>query len=686
MTAWRVAVDVGGTFTDVVATDDRDRMVALKVPSTPDGFDRGVCHGVAEALSVAGVSAAEVAEVLHGTTVATNAVLEHSGPPVGLVTTAGFRDVLEIGRLRTPTIYDLSWRKPVPLAARQHRLEVRERIAADGSVLVEPDLDALGPEIDALVAGGVRSIAVSLLNAYRNPAHEQAVGRWLRERHPAVSVTLGTEVIGEIGEYERTSTAVLNAYLRPVVSDYLHRLTGGLTDLDVRAPTFVMQSSGGMMSAAEAGEYPVHLLESGPAAGVLAAAGVATQAGVPAAICLDMGGTTAKAALVENGEPSYAEEFTVGSDISSSSRLLRGGGYAVRLPVVDLAEIGAGGGSIASVDVAGGLAVGPASAGADPGPACYDRGGTRPTVTDANLLLGYVSIDGLRQGGVAARADLAEAAIREHVAEPLNLGVLEAAYAVHMVANTQMARVLRAVSTERGRALPAHTLIVSGGSGAVHAAALAGVVGIRRVLVPPMAGVLSAVGLLWSPFALTAVETASAVLVPDAGADLDRQLGRMAGRLRERMADAGMSPDQVTRLADLRYAGQASELTVALPDGSLDEAEIADLVTRFGKEHQATYGHRSDRPVTVVRLRVTAAVTRPAPQLALHQAGDSHESSREVWFGESGPEPVRCVSRGALTTPVAGPLLVDEPDTTIVVPPGWHASVDAHGNVVLERR
>lgn len=684
---WRIAVDVGGTFTDVVATDDRDRMLALKVLSTPDAFDVGVCEGVRQALRAAGTPGACVSQILHGTTVATNAVLQGSGPPCALVTTKGFRDVLEIGRLRTPAIYDLAWVKPPPLVPRHRRLEVEERIASDGVVLTKLDLEPLSSQLDAVVVQGVQSVAVALLNSYVNPEHEKAVAAWLADRYPALSVTVSSSVIREIGEYERTSTAVLNAYLRPVVSAYVGRLTAGLSEERVDAAIFVMQSSGGMMPVAEAGQYPVQLLESGPAAGVLAAAGIAAQTGTRTAISFDMGGTTAKASLIEEGEVAHAPEFTIGSDVSASSRLLRGGGYAVRLPVVDLAEIGAGGGSVAAVDPVGGLSVGPQSAGADPGPACYGRGGDRATVTDANLVLGYLSPAGLARGGVTAQPELARAAIATQVAEPLGLTIFEAALAIHAVANQQMARVLRAVSTERGRGLAEQTLIVSGGSGGLHAAALADSVGIRTVLVPPLAGVLSAVGLLWSPVALTAVETTDVRLDRAAAQPLNRHLDAIAAGLQSRLSVCGLGRETtvVSRVLDLRYAGQASELSLPLPEGALDDDGVDDLVERFHAEHLVTYGHGGHQAVAVVRVRVTVAIHRPVtPLVPLTGNQEGSDQARDVHFGGQ-PTLARVVMRADLTDRHAGPLLIDETDTTIVVPPGWSARLDAFQHVVLER-
>lgn len=680
----RVAADVGGTFTDIVVVDDLGQIHVEKVPSTPEAFEEAVIEGVRLGTAwCEGLGQAE--QLLHGTTVATNAVLERSGQRTALVTTKGFRDVLEIGRLRTPTLYDLSWTKPAPLVARRHRLEVDERLDADGSVVRPLDLDGLAEAADEAVADGVVSFAVCLLNAYVDPNHEHQVADWLRRRYPDVDVTEATDVVREIGEYERTSTAVLNAYLRPVVSDYLGRLGERLQLEGFRGGFLVMQSSGGMMTAAEASRFPVHILESGPAAGVLAAAQVAEETREAAVISFDMGGTTAKASLIEDFGFQRGVEFSVGSEISTTSRLLKGGGYAVRLPVVDLAEIGAGGGSIARVDGGGGLVVGPLSAGADPGPACYGRGGEAATVTDANLVLGYLSAERLSAAGVGAHQDLAERAIFDQVGRPLGLSVQDAAYAVHAVVNRQMARVLGAVSTERGRQVERHTLVAFGGSGPLHAASLAEAVGIARLIVPPHAGVLSAVGLLWAPMELTSVEPIHVPLQPAASSDLTAATSRTTASLRGRLVDAGVDPDaiEITVQADVRYVGQATELSLAIGQ-HVDAAGLGRLEVEFRRAHENTYGHGLPGPTEVVRIRVTASVKQPVRSIGALSISQNDKQSRPAFFdGRMVSTPV--ISRSDLEVPWGGPLLVDEDDTTTVVPPGWTAVCDGGANIVMER-
>ena len=681
----RLGADTGGTFTDIVVVDDDGRITARKVPSTPHAFEEAVVAGSRAAVSQGGHRMDQVDDVRHGTTVATNAVLERSGPETALITTRGFRDVLELGRLRTPALYDLDWQKPAPLVRRRWRLELTERMSARGEPVLAPDLEALDALLHGAVADGVTTVAVSLLNAYRNDAHEQAVAWWLADRFPQLDVTVATRFVREIGEYERTSTAVANAYLRPVVAGYLHRLEESLRESGCRAPVFVMQSSGGMMPVGESGRFPAHLLESGPAAGVLAAADVARRADLGRAISFDMGGTTAKASLLEDFRVTFSSEFSVGSDVSSATQLLNSGGYTVHLPVVDLAEVGAGGGSIARVDSAGGLEVGPRSAGATPGPACYSRGGEMPTVTDANMVLGYLSVESLRTGGIEVDVEAARAALAKHVAEPLGISVDEAALAVHEVADRQMARVLRAVTTERGKDIARHALIAFGGSGPLHAATMADTVGIEVVLVPPLAGVHSAVGLLTTPFELTTSETLDMPLSSHAAASLQERVTRIGEQARARFLDAGAPSAGITvrQVVDLRYVGQASELPIDIVE-SLDLPGLADVERRFHESHVDSYGYRLESRVEAVRVRttVTGSTAGDVDTRAAVHAGPA--GRRLVRFAEFAGEVDTC-SRAALTTRRPGPLAVDDPDTTTLVPPGWSAGLDDRGNIRLER-
>ena len=669
----RVAADVGGTFTDVLAVGADGRVRLTKVLSTPPDYDRAVVEAVRR------LAGPELEEVVHGTTVATNAVLERRGARTALVTTEGFRDVLELRRMRMPHLYDYFWTKPPPLVPRHLRFEVAERMAADGSVLRPLDEEGARALAERLREAGVEAVAVCLLHAHLHPAHERRLGELLREALPGVPVSLSSEVLREQQEYERTATTVVNAYVRPLMERYLDRIAAG-----VAAPLTIMQSSGGVTSAAEAARRPVYALESGPAAGVVAAAALARALGHANAIAFDMGGTTAKASLIEGGAVSRSQEYEVGAALSAGSRLLRGSGELIRIPTIDVAEVGAGGGSLAWVDEAGGLHVGPRSAGADPGPACYGRGGLEPTVTDANVVLGYVPDGPLASGDLAVDRGLAEAALAR-LGERLGLTALETARGVHELANAAMMRALRAVSTEKGRDPADFALVAYGGSGPVHACALAAELGARTAVVPPLAGLFSAAGLLAARPERHGVRHCRV-----SARDGDpAELRRLDAELRAELAGGGGEVAEWRRLADVRYRGQSWSVPVELP-GELDAAALAALVERFEAEHERLYGTRLEpgSPVDVRALRVVAlGPEREAFSPARACESPPRAPARAADFGPGHgtvEAPVR--TRAELAGgPVAGPLLLDEYDTTVVVPPGWTARLDgATGALVLE--
>ena len=439
----RVGADVGGTFTDVVLMDDAGRISAHKVPSTPPDFERAVLNATRFLQNEKNVPGTSIREVAHGTTVATNAVLEHRGATTALITTAGFRDVLELRRIRAPQNYNLFFDKPPPLVDRALRLEITERMSVSGEVITPLDETDLDKIKERLEKEAVESVAVCLLHAYAFPEHEQRVGEFLRTHFPDLPVSLSSEVLPERKEYERTATTVVNAYVRPVMRGYLEAMRSGLRDLDIDAPLLIMQSGGGLTPEDDAASRPVFALESGPAAGVLAASFAAQRVGLENVITLDMGGTTAKAAMIEGGEIAYNPEYEVGASLSSTSRLMGGAGELIRVPSIDIAEVGAGGGSIASIDSAGGLRVGPRSAGALPGPACYGRGGTEATLTDANVVLGYIRPGPLADGEVVVDLEAARRIVHDRIAKPLGMDLLQAAEGIHRIAN---ARTLRALS------------------------------------------------------------------------------------------------------------------------------------------------------------------------------------------------------------------------------------------------
>jgi N-methylhydantoinase A len=689
--SFRVGVDIGGTFTDIVFLDGQGRLFIKKVSSSADDYARAIVDGLREVFEETGLGGPDVAEVLHGTTVASNAILELRGARTGLITTRGFRDVLEIRHLRMPRLYDLTWDKPLPLVERRLRAEVDERITADGAVvrpLAEGDVEHA---LDHLLAEGIEALAVCLINSYANPVHEERIRDIVGRRAPWLPLCLSAEVLPEIKEYERTATTVVNAYVMPIVRRYLATLRAGLDSIGARAPLLIMQSNGGLMTDEAAAARPMHIIESGPAAGVVGAQVLARQVGLAKLITLDMGGTTAKASIVEDGVVHRAGEYQVGGGIMHGSRLLTGAGYLVRVPAIDLAEVGAGGGSLVWLDAGGALQVGPRSAGAFPGPLCYDLGGTEPTVTDANVILGYLSPTALAGGAVKLNAARSREVFQTKVAAPLGLSLEEAAHGAHLIAASNMMRAIRAVSSERGRDPREFALFAFGGNGPVFAAGIARALEITRVIVPPAPGLFSAFGLLYSEIEHHYVRTWRRRTRGLDPASLGEALARMEAEARAQLAIEGFAGAgaRITRSADCRYAGQSFELTVPIPEGPPGAGAGAALEDAFGCEHERTYGHRADvdEPVEIVTLRVVGQgiPDRPrAPARLTIDSGREGPTHRRVYFGrEAGWLDTPILSRAALAVSRPGPAIVEEYDATCVIPPGARAALDESGNIVM---
>jgi N-methylhydantoinase A/oxoprolinase/acetone carboxylase beta subunit len=652
----RVGVDVGGTFTDVILQHADGRATFRKLLSTPPNYDAAVVEAVA-ALG----TGIPIEDVVHGTTVATNAVLEHRGARTALVTTAGFRDVLELRRLRIPRMYEPFWRKPEPLVPRRLRFEIGERMAADGTVLRPLDEDEARTVAGRLREAGVESAAVCLLHSYLYPEHEERLGAILREELPGAAVSLSSEILREQREYERSATTVVNAYVRPLMERYVGAIRRGLDDAGVEAPLTIMQSSGGVMTADDATLRPVLALESGPAAGVVASVGIARRLGFANAITFDMGGTTAKASLIEHGAVSRGREYEVGGSLSAGSRLMRGAGELLRIPTIDIAEVGAGGGSLAWLDPAGGLQVGPRSAGAAPGPACYGRGGEEPTVTDANVFLGYIPEGPLADGEIAVSRERAERAL-ERVAEPLGLSTIDVAAGIHAIANARMTRALRSVSSEKGRDPREFALIAYGGAGPLHALGLAEELGCRTVLVPALAGLFSSLGLLYARPEFHEVRTCHLDGRTVAASELDAVFDELGQRL---------DGVEFVRSAELRYGGQTWEIEIEVDD----PADLLAVIAAFEDEHERLYGIRGEAgsPIEIRALRL-AALGRSSgvDRLSLADGFAARAAARETALGEL---PVRTRSSvGESAEP--GPMLIDEYDTTVVVRAGWTARRD----------
>jgi N-methylhydantoinase A len=677
--SFRAAADIGGTFTDIVLLAPDGRAFTKKVLSTTDDYAKGIVSGLLALLAEAGVPPADIAEVLHATTVGSNAVLEHGGARTGLLATQGFRDVLEIRDLRMPRLYDQHWDKPAPLVPRSRRLEVLERTRSDGSIATPLDEASVRAAIAALLEDGIESLAVSLLNAHANGEHERCIGAIAAELAPGLPVCLSHQVLPQLGEYPRTSTTVINAYVLPVVSRYLATLRAGLDAGGVAAPISVMQSNGGLMSAAQAAILPMQLIESGPAAGAIAARAVARGKNIGAAIGFDMGGTTAKATLIEDGALFTATEMQVGGGIMQASKLLTGAGYALRTAAIDLAEVGAGGGSIISLDAAGAPSVGPASAGAMPGPACYGRGGERPTITDCNLLLGFLPESGLAGGAVPLDRALAERALAP-IAARLGLSLHDAAWGLFRIATASMMRAVRAVSTERGRDARSHTLIAFGGNGPLFGAALAQAAGIRRVIIPPGPGLFSAFGLLFAEIEHHLARSFRARTDTMALAALEAEFGNLEAEAGARLENFPPRRRVFVRSVDARYVGQSSDLPVSLPAGA------TDIAARFAAEHARTYGYAAPdtEPVEIVSIAVIGRgiAENPSAPGTLTLGGHAPmRGTRRTFFGAWHTAAV--VGREDLKTPRDGPLIIEEYDATCVVPPGWRARLD-QADIVLE--
>jgi N-methylhydantoinase A len=687
--AWRIGVDIGGTFTDLALVDDASGHIGVaKVPTTPADLTEGVIRALEMAMSRYDVAAAEVKLLSHATTVVTNAILAESGARAALITTRGFRDVLELRRSARADLYDLFQDAPSTLIPRRRRFEITERVGADGAVvtpLAEDEIDAL---VAALAAAQVDAVAVSLLFSFLNPQHERRLAARLRAALPGVPVYLSSDVLPEIKEFERTSTTAVCAYVGPILASYLERLAQA-TQRRALPPLHLMGSSGGILEAAEAIAMPAMAVESGPAAGVVAAALVARQTGRLDLLSFDMGGTTAKASLIRGGQYETTPDYEVGGG-SSMTRWMNGTGHPIRVPVIDLAEVSAGGGSIAWVDRGGALRVGPRSAGAEPGPVCYGRGGSEPTVTDCNLILGYLDQRSLLDGDLAIDLAAAVAAVRTRLAEPLGVDLRTAAAAVIDVVNNAMAEVLKIVSTRRGHDPRDFVLAAFGGAGPLHAAALAAELAIAEVICPPIPGAFSALGLIGTDlkrdYVQTLHSTADAAALEAAFRALEQRGTAMLDR-------TGVPSGQrrFERSVDARYARQSFELVVPVPPRPVDDAALAEIAAAFHDRHRYTYGHDNrSEPVQIVSVRLAAIGTTP-PLVIRDQVApartDAVKSKRQVWFRETGAIEAAIYDRRRMPAGMAaaGPAVIESLESTILVPPGWQAKMNDDGFVLLTR-
>jgi N-methylhydantoinase A len=689
---YRFGVDIGGTFTDcVVISETSGEMWLDKVLTTKSDPSDGFMECVERLAKRLHLDPVQIRSIVHATTVATNALLERRGAKTALLVTKGFGDILEIARQIRYELYNLQTEKVQPLVPRRLCFEIPERVAADGTILLPLDEPAIENAAAEAVRAGANSIAVCFLHSYQNSEHEKRAGALIRSLYPSLSISLSSELAPEIREYWRASTAVTNAYVAPLVSRYIDSVEKKLSSAGIRGPLRIMQSSGGVMTPEMAAARPVYMLESGPAAGVMAAAYFVKDSGDQQVISFDMGGTTAKIGLVIGGRPRIISEFEAGATAGTGS-LTRGSGYPVLTPVVDLVEVGAGGGSLAWIDQGGLLRVGPQSAGSEPGPVCYGRGGTRPTVTDANLVLGRLNPDYFLGGRIRLDAASAYDAIESHCARPLNLTVPEAAQGILEIANARMADAMHLMSVQRGYDPAESSLFALGGAGPLHATSLSRTLGFSRVIIPPSPGVASALGMLVSAPRMEKRITRIQLLqfadlrgIQSSLLELEREIVALLGEDSSKQID-------IRPYLDLRYVGQSWTLRIELKSGSWDSLTAPALRESFHTEHEKVYGYRvAQEPIEVVHIGVTG--TAPPPKIRLKELALSGKDSSQAKKGsravlldnESDFQEVPIYDRYALHPGnlVIGPAIIEEMDSTVVVQSGFAADVLRYGVLAI---
>jgi N-methylhydantoinase A len=694
---FRVGVDVGGTFTDAVLISEATGEIHIaKVLSTPKDPSIGFLAAVTQILKQVGLTPESISYLVHGTTVATNALIEGKTPKTAFITTAGFRDMLEIGRQVRPSLYDLQFEKLRPLVPRNLCYEVRERLDASGNVLEDLDEEGIQEIADQLSKEQINSAAICFLHSYLNPAHEERSGKLLEERVPGLVLSLSSHICPEFREYFRASTTVVNACVRPVVADYVRGIEDRLKRGGMKAELLIMQSNGGVLTFHQASEKPVYMVESGPAAGVIAANFVGGGIGHVDIVSFDMGGTTAKTGLIMNGRPKVTKEYEVGAEARPGVGQSRGSGYPIRTPVIDLVEIGAGGGSIAWVDSGGVLRVGPQSAGADPGPICYSKGGKHPTITDANLVLGRINPHYFLGGEMELDLAAAEEGIRQSCAEPLGLSVVEAANGIIEIANAAMVNALRLTTVRRGYDPRDFVMVAFGGAGPMHANRLCAEMQIPLLVVPRSPGTTSALGLLATDvkhdFSRTRIMRADHL----DSEEINLIFSAMEKEGRDLLAHEGIDSKDMRflREIEMRYVGQSYELGVVCPSGPLTVADLQQACDRFHPEHERAYGRGYPQEIVeFVNFRLTAigAIARP-PLRNLsnnHDSGDARKGSRSVFFAETGKfteTPIYDRYRLTAAQQLVGPAVVEEMDSHIVLHPGFQADVDTFGNLLIARR
>jgi N-methylhydantoinase A len=687
----KLGIDVGGTFTDFVLLDEESSSFQVgKTLTTPQDPSIGVIEGTKRLLERLEVPFSDVGNTVHGTTLVTNTIIERKGARTGLITTQGWRDTLEIGRDIRYDLYDLFIERPEPLVPRYLRKEVRERIDKDGSVLIELDEEGVRTAAEGLKQEGVVAVGVCLFHSYRNPVHEQRIKEILEREYPEFHVTISSGVAPEIREYERTSTTVANAYVQPLMKRYLASLERQLGDLGLSGNLYIMLSSGGITTVSVSEQFPIRLIESGPAGGAIAARFYGGLIGEQDVISFDMGGTTAKMCLINKGEPSHANDF----ESARVRRFKKGSGIVLKVPVIEMIEIGAGGGSVAHIDTMGLLKVGPESAGANPGPASYGQGGTEPTVTDADLVLGYLNEGYFLGGEMTLDRGAAERAIMDRVAKPLGMDLLQAAEGIFDVVNENMSSATRIYSAEKGYDPRTYSLLAFGGAGPVHAYALARLLKLRRVVCPLAAGTTSALGFLVAPMSLDFVRSYVSRLNNLDWQHLDSLFRDMEDTGRKMLSEAGVPEGEMrfVRSAEMRYVGQGYEIPVRIPAGKMDEGRLEEIRGNFYAAYEKLYDrYLTDVPIEALTWRVVAS--GPTPQVDLRvqngkvQQSGAVKGEREAYFSEAkGFLKCKVYDRYSLPpgTEFSGPAIVEEKESTTIVGPSARARIDEYLNLIMD--
>jgi len=690
MGRYRIGIDIGGTFTDFVLVDEQQQRLWLgKRLTTHDDYLMAILAGLDELLDKAGILARDVSDVVHGTTLVTNTVIERKGAKTALITTEGARDVVEIGSELRYDTYDLQIERPKPLVPRRLRFGIDERLLASGAVKVELDLTQLPALVDNMRRADVKSVAISLLHSYANPVHERALAAALTAAMPEAEITLSSALVPEIREYERTSTAIVNAYVQPLVSRYLRDMEHQLRERGIARPPYLMLSSGGLASVDDAVAAPVNLIESGPAGGAIAACFFGRAANVLDLISFDMGGTTAKMCLINGGHPTHSHEF----EAARVHRFKKGSGLPLRISVIDMIEIGAGGGSIARIDNMGLLKVGPQSAGSAPGPACYGQGGEHPTVTDADVVLGYLDPGFFLGGSMELDRGAAERAIDTHVAQPLGLEIVAAAAGIQEVVNESMATATRLYVSERGRDLRRYAMLSFGGAGPVHAYRVAQILGIKRLICPYAAGAASALGFLVAPLAVESVRSYVTALDGLDWQRLQRQYDDMEAETAAALQALGVecAAIEYTRSAELRFSGQGYEIEAPIPAGKLEAGRLDEIKEGFLSAYRQLFERAPDHlPIEALTWRLRASGDKPGLSLEFRDsagtAAAARKGSRPVYYHhERSFLEATVYDRYKLTPGIRldGPAVVEERESTVVVGPGATIEVDGSLNLLV---